>query len=204
MPITAADIIVSARYDLRDEASTQYSDAMLLDFLNRGQRALCVVLSQLRSDWVNASASLTLLISSNTVALPTLFISDIDVKIGTESLTKDSVSGIRAARVINTTAGKPTRYGIQGTNMLFDVTTDAEYTVTLEYNTGATALVAGTTMPFNDEFDDILRQFIILCGKSRNEYIIVSDAAMQDYFYEACFSKLVARNSIPNVSRMDF
>ena len=204
MPTTAADIIVSARYDLRDEFSTQYTDAMLLDYLNRGLRSLTAVLSLLHSDWVNTSATLTLLISSSSVALPALFIADLKAKIGTSELTKYSVPALREELALNTVAGVPTGYCIQGTNMLFDRVTDAQYSVVLEYNAGIADLTTATTMPFNNDFNDVLRQFIILCGKSRNEYVVVSDATMQDYFYDACYSKLVSRNNAPNLYRTDF
>ncbi len=199
----ASAIITSARYNLRDEDLTQYSDAMLLDFLNQGLRPLCVVLASLRSDWVNASTTLSLLITSQSVALPSDFISDISAKISTKDLVKKSVSWVRDFRISSTT-GEPNNYAIQGTNFLVERTTDAAYSIIFEYNQNTAALVATDNMPFNDEFNDILRHFIVLMSKSRNEYTLSSDAAIHEFFYAAVFSKLVARNYIPSQVKTDF
>jgi len=197
---TAADIITSARFDLRDTDETQYSDAMLLDFLNRGLRPLSVVLSMLSSDWVNDTSDLTLASAASTITLPTYFISDITVRISTDYLTKNSVSSIRHT-LVDSTSDQPENYAIQSTTMMFERVADAEYTVVLEYNKYEADLASTDTMPYNGECNDILRQFITLSAKSRNEYSIMNDAAIYDFFYEALFSKFVARNYISNFSK---
>ena len=201
---TAASICTSARYDLIDEKNTQYSDAMLLDFLNRGLRPLCTALASVRSDWVNTQTSLTLSSGDSSVALPTLFISPIRLTYGTQDITKTTVSDIRDKK-LSSTSGLPNYYAVQGLNILFDRTADADYALTFEYNTSVTELTATTdNMPFNDEFNDVIRQFIILLGKNRNKQSVLADAGIQDFFYSAVFSKLVSRNYVPNYSRTDF
>jgi len=199
---TVAEIITSARWDLRDEDETQYSDAMLLDFLNRGLRALITTLSSLRSDWLNDDDNIILASSATSTALPDYFISDITVTIGTTKLTKKSISQIREEQLFSST-GEPSHYAISGLNLHVERAADQEYTIILEYNKGLADLVSGD-MPYNNEFNDVLRQSIILIAKSRNEYSLIGDAALQDFFISAVMAKLVARNFIPNTHRTSF
>ena len=194
---TVASIIESARWDLRDEEDTQYTDAMLLDFGNRGLRPLSVVLAMVNSDWVNESADLTLALGDSEVSLPSNFVSDITVRTSTSYLDKKSVSAIRRL-LVDSTPGQPDKYAIRNTIIMFEKVASVEYTIVLEYNKHEDALVSDGDMPYNDEFNDILRQFIVLVAKSRNEYELLGDAAMQDFFYAALFSKSVARNYISN------
>jgi hypothetical protein len=200
---TVAQIITSARYDIRDEDATQYSDDMLLDFINRGVSVLCSGLASLSSDWVNSTSNISLSPAISVKALPTYFISDISCRIGTHYLSKKSVSEIRDM-LVTSTAGEPQYYAIKGTELIFDRVTDTSYTLILEYNAKNATLTLASVMPFNDEFNDVLRQFIILCAKSRNEFIVVSDAAMQDFFYDNVFAKLIARNYVLNLHRTLF
>ena len=204
--VTALTIIDSARYDLIDEADTQYVDAMLLDYLNRGLRPLCTALAAIKSDWVNTSTNLTLALGASSAALPTLFVSEIRVTVGTQDLTKQSVTKLRERLRDNGTAtGSPNYFAIQGTNMLFDKIAAAATTVILEYNASITELATtAASMPFNDEFNDILRQFIVLTAKARNKYDTVSDAGMYDFFYSALLAKTVSRNFIPSTYKTDF
>jgi len=200
---TAAELILSARYDVRDSDKTQYSDAMMLDFLNRGVRGLVVVLAMAKSDWVNTTEDLILPISTNETDLPEYFISDKSAVIDTTYLIKKPVSTIRDMRLSGGT-GKPSSFAISKTNLIVETTVATAQTITLEFNQGVAALLLAADMPFNDEFNDVLRQFIVLLCKTRNEYTLVGDAAIQDFFYQALFSKLVARNYIPNIAKTKF
>ena len=210
---TAAELITSVRWDLKDEETVQYSDPMLLDFLNRGLRPLCVTLAALNSDWVNESTTLTLDEDAEYTTLPTNYVSDISVKISSTDLTKKSISWIRNERIDNT-AGQPEYFAIQGTSLMFEKAADAEYSITLEYHKRADALTILSEMPFNDEFNDVLRQFMSLVCKSRseyttddgskNQYTYLSEVNMQSFFYQALFAKTMSRNYIPNMYKTNF
>jgi hypothetical protein len=200
---TAQQVIDSARYDLLDEKDTQYSDALLLDYLNRGLRPLCVALASFNSDWTNTQETLTLTSGASVTALPDYFISDIYTEIEGNPADKYSVSYIRA-ELRESTPGLPNKFALSGTNMMFNTEADADYAVTLEYNVGQAALTLASNMPFNDEFNDVLRQFIVILGKNRNKYSVLADAALQDFFYDAVLAKVVARNYSPNSVKTDF
>ncbi len=199
-----ADVIQSARFDLRDENRTQYPDEMLVDYLNRGIRALTSTLGMFQSDWVFETATLPLAIGANFVALPADFATDISAFIVTQELTKRPIEQILETRREGSTDGEPTNYAIQGLNMLFEKAANVAYTITLEYNKKLNTLDLIDAMPFNDEFNDTLRQYVVLSGKNRNEYSLAGSAAIQDFFYQSVFNKLVARNYIPNNNRTLF
>jgi hypothetical protein len=137
---------------------------------------------------------------------PALFISEIRVTIGTDDLIKQSVSKIRERlRNNGTTTGTPYYFAIQGTNILFDKKAAADTTIIFEYNSSVAELDSiDDTMPFNDEFNDILRQFIVLTAKARNKYETMTDASLYDFFYSALLAKTVSRNFIPSTYKTDF
>lgn len=214
---TAIELITDARWDIKDEEAVQYSDAMLLSFLNRGLRPLCSTLASLNNDWVNESTTLTLDAAAEYTTLPTDFISGICVRISSTDLVKKPVSWVRGER-IGATAGQPGYFAIQGTSLMFEKAADVEYSIILEYHKSAAAVTINNDMPFNDEFNDIIRQFISLVCKSRieytspdtdrgvgrDQYALLSEMNMQTFFYQALYAKTVARNYIPNLARTDF
>jgi len=208
---TAIDVITSARYDLRDEEEKKYTNPMLLDFLNRGMKPLCVTLSSLDSDWVNNSTELSLTEDDTYVALPDLFISEINVKIGSDNLTKKSVPWIRNYRV-DSSAGEPGYYAIQGENLLVEKKVDQDYTVLFEYAKSEAVLDIDDDMPFNDEFNEVLRQFIVFVAsnrqepelESKTESILLTEEVLRGFFYSALFSKLIARNYVHKKYKTDF
>lgn len=200
---TVEEMIRSARYDLHDETEKNYSWWMMLDYGNRGLRGLITTLTATNSDWVNTTADLRLTQNRNSVSLPKYFISDISARIGSTYLIKKPVSVIRDKRM-NTGTGTPNYYGIQGTTLIVEALVTEITTIVLEFHQGVAPLAPGDNMPFNDEFNDILRQFIVIMCKIRNELYLMNDIAIRDFFYQALFSKLVSRNHIPNTIKTEF
>jgi hypothetical protein len=191
----ASVVITSARYDLRDPNSTQYSDAELLDYLNRGMLALDALLASLGSDFVIAKTTAALLAAATSVALPASFISMrsayIDTNYPLVKLTPEEIYSLQDT----TSANKPTYYSFAGANIIFDCAADVGYTVNLIYNSRSTALAATTSaMPHNDEFNQILREFAVFSAKHRNEYDLTGNAATLEFFRSYCMSKVVSRN----------
>lgn len=201
----ASAIITSARYDLRDTDSTQYTDAELLDYLNRSLTQLYAVLGSLHSDWVHASdSSKTLSASSNSVTVPSDFATIRSLWIDDDELSKQDVDYIYYERKFITTAGQPDYYAIEGASIIFERTADQNYPLIIYYNKKATDLVSSGSMPFSDEFNQPIRQAIVLMAKNRNEYNVVGDSALYDFFMSACTAKAVMRRYAPKRYRIDF
>ena len=201
----ASAIITSARYDLRDTGSTEYSNAELLDYLNRAQVQLYSVLHSLHSDWVHASdTSTTLLEDGNSVSVPTDFSTVRSVWIDTDMLSKKDVDFIYYKRKHITGAAKPVFYATEAQTFIFEHTADQDYDLTIYYNKDSTALESSGTMPFNSKFDQPLRQMIVLQAKSRNEYDIMGDAAIYDFLMDAALGNVISRNRQPKGYRLNF
>jgi len=201
----ASAIITSARYDLRDTGSTEYSDAELLDYLNRGQVQLYSILQSLRSDWVHASdTTITLEEDDNSVAVPTDFSTVRSVWIGDDLLTKKDVDFIYYRRKFVSGTAKPVFYATEAQIFIFEYTADQDYDLTIYYNKDSTDLELTDTMPFNSKFDQPLRQVTVLQAKSRNEYDILGDAAIYDFLMDAALGKVISRNHQPKGYRINF
>ena len=201
----ASTIITSARYDLRDTGSTEYSNAELLDYLNRAQVQLYSVLHSLHSDWVHASdTSTTLLEDGNSVSVPTDFSTVRSIWIDTDMLSKKDVDFIYYKRKHITGAAKPVFYATEAQTFIFEHTADQDYDLTIYYNKDSTALESSGTMPFNSKFDQPLRQMIVLQAKSRNEYDIMGDAAIYDFLMDAALGNVISRNRQPKGYRLNF
>jgi hypothetical protein len=189
-----SSVISSARYDLKDTDSTQYTNAQLLDYLNRSCVQLVSYLGSIGSDWVKKSSDLSLLSGNNYVALPTDFSTPISAWIGTNEIEKFSWEQIIYDQRTISTSNKPSRYAIDGSNMIFDTTADANYTVECVYNRTISELALTDTMPFNSEYNQPLRQAIVLIAKNIDEYDVSGDAALYDFFINACAIKTIQRN----------
>lgn len=201
----ASAIITSARYDLRDTGSTEYLDPELLDYLNRGQVQLYSVLQSLKSDWVHATdTSITLLEDGDSVSVPDDFATVRSIWINSDQLTKKDVDFIYYKRQFISGTAQPVFFAIEAETFIFEHAAAAGYALTVYYNKDSTDLVLTDSMPFNDKFNQPLRQIIVLQAKSRNEYDILGDAAIYDYLMDAALAKVISRNHEPKGYKLNF
>jgi len=63
----------------------------------------------------------------------------------------------------------------------------------LFYNQTSPELVAGSAMPFNDEFNDVLKKVVVMMAKNRNQYDFSGDYAFYSMFQTAAGSRIVSR-----------
>lgn len=201
---TVAQTIISARYDLKDENSTQYGDDLLLDFFNRGLRQLEKFLASVHSDWLFASEDLTLSEDDSSVSLPSDFLLPKEMWIGTSKVHKTDWNSIKYTQRMNSNAGQPTRYALQGTTAIFDYAADDDYTVECLYYKKVSDLASTEAMPFNGVFDDPLRQATILIAKNKDEYDVSGDAALHDFFMGECVANAHIRTYTPKRARLNF
>jgi hypothetical protein len=201
----ASAIITSSRYDLRDTGSTEYTNAELLDYLNRGQVQLYSVLQSLHSDWVHASdTSVTLLEDGNSVSVPSDFASVRTIWIDDDMLTKKDVDYIYYKRKHITGTAQPVFFATEAQTFIFEYAADQDYDLTIYYNKDSTDLELTDSTPFNGKFDQPLRQMVVLQAKSRNEYDLMGDAAIYDFMMDAALGKVVSRNRQPKGYRLNF
>lgn len=201
----ASAIITSARYDLRDPNLSQYSDAELLDYLNRGLVQLDGVLSSINSDWINATAAVTLATASSSATAPTRCLAILQLWYSTTQWTRRTLDAIRYEQRINYgTTGRPSYYCLQGETIQFDITSDAEYALTAIYNQYSATLTAASTMPYSSHFDQPLRESIVIQAKRREEYDVNLDAVLYDFFMDYALNKAMKRKFAKKAYYLDF
>ena len=185
--------ITAVRYDLRDEDITQYPDDLLLNYYNRVLPPLASHLASIRSDWVFEDTTLTITSGDNYVALPDLFASPIAVEIDDSPLILHNVRDIKKFQQ-KSSSGTPERYGVHKLNMIFERAVSADTSVYVQYNEKETALAAGASMPYNDEFNEVLLAAVVMIAKNRNEKDITGDYALQTVFNDSAHQRVVRRS----------
>lgn len=207
MATTAGDFInESIEVDLRDKQNIIYTANEYLAFINRVLDPLYSALGALNSDWVKGSDDLTLSATEYTVAAPTDCALIREAWITTTRLTPWSLDKMNYERQAGgTVEGQPDYWAHDGVNVLFEKTADQEYTVTVYYTKNKTALASvNTNMPFGDRFNEQIAHAVKLVAKTNQEYDVISDAALYDYFFEANFSQnVIARNHVRK-ARLNF
>jgi hypothetical protein len=109
------------------------SDSVLSTFVTLAEARLS---RQLRLFNQEATAELTVTANSNTVALPTGWIETIDLVYANDKdpLTAQSVKSLNGQSSTSTSTGRPRLYATtNGSNLLFDVSADQAYTLSLNY-----------------------------------------------------------------------
>lgn len=185
--------LVQLRYDLMDEASTQYTDLLLISFYNRAIRALNSFLESIGSDRVFSDTALTLASGSNYVAIPSDFSSPIAVEIYNSALTHREVKQIKKWQQENS-AGTPGYYGVHNSTLIFDRAASADISIYLQYNTAAVEISAGDNMPYNDAHNDSLRGAVAMIAKNRNQLDISGDYALHEFFRAAEMGNIIRRS----------
>jgi hypothetical protein len=203
---TVASIITSGRYDLRDPNKTLYEDEELLNYLNRGLNQLDRALASINSDWVHGTEEATdIALGDDYVVAPADLMSDRSVWIGSNRLVKRSVDYIYYKRKHISAQGKPDDYSLEGLNIIFEREADQLYDdFVIHYNKKSTALTLVGNMPFNDRFNDPLRQIMVLLAKNREETILMADSELYNFFLDSVMGEVVSRNYCPRRFRMDF
>lgn len=201
---TINTVITEARYDLRDTSSTLYTDAELYYYANRGLVQLDNVLSALNSDWVYNEASLALISGRNYLAAPTNCMVVRSAWISSDELVKTSPKDIYEKRKYITATGQPYYFAEVGANLQFEYTTGAAYTVKAYYDLRATALVAGASMPYGDEFNAAIREMIVTLAHKRNETNVFPDSEIYNFFMSKLVGNVIRRTHIPSRDNLDF
>lgn len=202
---TTDAVLTEVRYDLRDTASSLYTDTELFYYGNRALIQLDNVLSAMAPDWVYNEANVTLAPAASSAAVPTGCIMIRSAWISTTQLVKKSPEQLyREKKYIGAATGEPYWFAEVGANMQFDRTADTGYTVVTYYDKRATALATGASMPYSDHFNGMIKEMIITLAHKRNEVNVFPDTAIYNFFMEKLMGRIIGRNHVPVRSRLDF
>lgn len=205
MAQTVDDVITSARYDLRDTNDIEYADAELIDYLNRSVLTLSSALSSLNSDWVHASTDLTLSTGDNYTAQPSDCAAVRQIFISQDEVIKKSVDFIYQQRQFTSgITGKPYYFAQEGTNLVFERTADADYTLTTRYDQLQSTLTSTSSMPYNDRFNQVIREAVVLIAKHRQDRSVITESVLHDFFLNHALTSVIKRNFVPKRYVIDF
>ena len=199
-----ADIITAGRYDLRDASSLQYTDAELLEYLNRALRQLENALSRNKSDWLwTEDLTIDLDEDANYASAPSRCLVVREVWIDSDQIEKKTHDYVNYRRQFNS-AGKPTYWAHVGTSINFDRDADQAYDLKVYFDQRSAALTTSGNMPYGDEFNDALRQMMVFCAKNRQEYAIDLDAQMYNFFLASAMDNVARKKHPRRRYKLDF
>ncbi len=121
-----------------------------------------------------------------------------------DEVVKTSTDQIFDRRKRATGTSRPYYWAHEGINLIFDYKADQAYGLFIHYNQESATLEMDTAMPYNGEFDESLREGLVMIGKQRKGELKNADIAMAAMFKQAVMTKTVRRNFIPKRYRLDF
>lgn len=190
---TAATVLNGIRYDLRNYGDIDFDEPQMIHYLNRALYQLDYTLIQHNSDWTLNSDDVTLSTSDNYVDVPTGAINIREVWIGDDRLENLDAMALFYKREFISDTFQPRYWSHVADDIEFEVTADADYTVTVYYDKQSTSISASTdTMPYEGRFDNLLREATVLLLESK-KYKNPSEA---DAAYLGVFDRLVYHDTI--------
>lgn len=206
---TAQSVITNARYDLTDfddgvGVGIEFDDVELLNYLNRMVDILDATLSSLGSDLVEGEEdSIDTVLGQNYVECSGmnsgLWNRIRRVYLGSDCLHQRSLPYMRYTRLYRSGNSRPTIWSLRGTRILFPQGVDAAHTDLLIYYDSKSATLALTdSMPYNDIFNEFLREMLILCAKAKKLGLVSRpDTAYTEMFKRRAMQETISRDFIP-------
>ncbi len=189
---TLSQEIASTRYDLVDEVSTQYPDALLVDYYNRAIRGLVSFLATIGSDRVFSDFSFTAPAGSSQVLLPGDFSSPVSVSVNNTTLSPKPLNNIVFLQK-ESGPGTPSFYAVLNDNIVFDRALGSGAEIYIQYAIKAPTIGLDDNMPFGDAHNDSLRGAVVMMAKTRNNKDMIGNLALHDFFREAEVTTIVRR-----------
>jgi hypothetical protein len=205
---TVATLLDGVRYDLRNYADIDFDSPQMIHYLNRAVRTLDYTLQQHNSDWTLTTSDVTLSSGNNSVNVPTATTFNIrevwfdnDRK---ENLEPMAIYYKREFRESET--AEPNFWAHVKDTIIFEVTADQNYTVTVYYDVyTATITAESDSTPYEGRFDDALREAVVLlCESKKYKNPQQADAAYKLVFDAIVFQDVVNRGFIKKNYKLDF
>lgn len=206
--MTLTQLITSARYDIRDPEETDYTTDELFEYAKRAISQLDYALSSIGSDLVAEQTTSTLSSGDNSVSVPT------DAMVVTqiwESQTQiyplTPLRQLLRERQYRSSSGRPYYWSQKGNLIYFDATADQDYTLTINYDKrhNLTSLVESDDVPYTPEYDNAIREAVVLQCKHRNEFGVGEDGALLQFFSNVVMAKSIYKRYTPvDALKLDF
>jgi hypothetical protein len=185
MTTYANDLYQSIGYDLKDERGLDFGAPLYIDYLNRAIRRLAWAFAKNKFN-INKKigTGLSLTVGLNELTLPTDFLAEDYFYVSTRTTPLKKLDGeLELMKYIgDTSRGEPVNYLIRGSTLIVKPIADATYSIIPLYwyiPTKISKMV--DILPFNEIFDDPIREFIVALAMNRDEYSIeIQNALLMD------------------------
>lgn len=205
---TVADIIASARYDLRDFGGQKFDDDQLVDYVNRIIILLDDLLITKRSDFTMTAGTGTLSSGEYTMTAPAR--SDIVTAVfyGTETIVKRPLGDVLYRYQMNnesSVTGKPSYWAYNNTTLTFNIEADTDYALHIHYHVRTATLTTSANMPYNDWFNNYIREaVVIMASKAKDDKVVNVDMQFYEMFKRVVNSAVIGRNFTPQPYKLGF
>lgn len=209
---TVASVINSARYDLQDyQTGLAFDNAELLEYVNRMIGLLDSTLARLNSDLVEAEETdIDTVADQNYVDLSNMNNGNWDsirmVWIGSDIIEKVKLDNLRYKRKFRTGSGKPYYWAQYGRTILFEQDADQAYTdLSIQYNKKTATLALTDSMPFDDIFNESIRELMVLYAMARKDKrVSQTNDLMRSVFEKRAMEETIRRGFVPTPYHDDF
>ena len=125
------------------------------------------------------------------------------VKVENNYVTQKSLDYIWEVRKDNS-AGTPYYWAHSKGNVIFERPADQDYGIIIHYNQRTATLGLSSSMPHNDEFNDLLRQGMVFMAENRGGELSQVTTTIYKEFERVVFTKMLTHNFVPKTHRLDF
>lgn len=101
-------------------------------------------------------------------------------------------------------SGTPANWAWEGTDIIFDYFASQAYGLIIHFSQKSNPLIANSPMPYNNEFDDQLRQGMIIIAEHKLDESSGYSLLLEQMFRESSATKVLNRNYVRRRRRLRF
>lgn len=101
--------------------------------------------------------------------------------------------------------GRPYYWAQEGEYIVFELATSTDYVFTIHYNKRTATLTTASSMPYNDQFNEVFRELLVMHAKAKKEgQIGPSEQVYQSLFRQILFQQQIRTDRVPKYYKLDF
>lgn len=203
---TVSTWLNSVRYDLRNYADIDWDPDQVIHYLNRAVDILDQRLASINSDQTFTQGSDTLSSGDDYISTPSNCLAIREVWIGQDRKTNVSMDELYYRRRFRTSDSTEPNFWCWVQNEIqFEVEADDDYTVVYMYDKGTSTLASSSDMPYNDSYNNILREVtVLMCIHKKNKKDSPTDALYVSMFDQILFMDTINRRFVRKEYKLDF
>lgn len=99
--------------------------------------------------------------------------------------------------VLKMSSALPTIYALEDQKIIFPQVAGAVKQITVHYDKKTATLTLSSSMPYNDRFNEFIREMVVMCAKAKKEGVLArSDTALNSMFRARAMQEEIARGFV--------